>query len=69
MLLPHFDYGPHLLEHLLLVAGFAQNTKIKDFNLENVSKLTEALNSASKFMAEEQRYGVIPSIKSAILWT
>jgi len=59
MLMPHFDYGPNLLEHLLLVAGFAQNTKIKDFNLENVSKLTEALNSASKFLAEEQRYGVI----------
>jgi len=59
VLMPHFDYGPNLLEHILLAAGFAQNTKIKDFNLENVSKLNEALNGASKFLTEEQRYGVI----------
>jgi len=59
VLMPHFDYGPNLLEHILLAAGFAQNTKIKDFNLENVSKLNEALNGASKFLTEEQKYGVI----------
>eukprot|EP00090_Calanus_glacialis_P025473 TRINITY_DN3980_c0_g1_i1.p1 TRINITY_DN3980_c0_g1~~TRINITY_DN3980_c0_g1_i1.p1 ORF type:complete len:997 (-),score=375.72 TRINITY_DN3980_c0_g1_i1:115-3105(-) len=59
VLMPHFDYGPNLLEHILLAAGFAQNTKIKDFNLENVSKLNEVLNGASKFLTEEQRYGVI----------
>jgi len=58
-LMPHFDYGPNLLEHLLLVAGLPQNTKIKDFNLDNISKLNEALNSASKFLSDEQRYGVI----------
>jgi len=59
VLMPHFDYGPNLLEHLLLVAEFPQNTKVKDFQLENVSKLSDALNNANKFLADEQRYGVI----------
>jgi len=59
VLMPHFDYGANLMEHLLIGAGFTQNTKVKDFNLENIPKLNEALNSASKFIAEEQKYGVI----------
>jgi len=36
-----------------------QSSKVKDFKLENVRKLAEALNGAGKFLTEEQRYGVI----------
>ena len=57
--MPHFDYGPNLLEHLLLEAEFTQNTKVKDFQKENIPRLSDALNNASKFLADEQRYGVI----------
>jgi len=59
VLMPHFDYGPNLLEHLLLEAEFALNTKVKEFQMQNVSRLSDALNNASKFLAGEQKYGVI----------
>lgn len=58
-LMPHFDYGPNLLEHIFLQSGFTQNSKVKDFKFDDISKLSEAINSASKFLTEEQRYGVI----------
>jgi hypothetical protein len=29
LLLPHFEYGPNLLEHLCLERGIALNTKLK----------------------------------------
>ena len=46
--MPHFDYGPNLLEHLLLEAEFTQNTKVKDFQMENIPRLSDALNLSAK---------------------
>ena len=57
--MPHFEFGSHLLEHLLLRAGICQSTKVKDFNKDDVSKLSESLNSASDFLKSEVKCGII----------
>ena len=57
--MPHFEFGSHLLEHLLLRTGMSQSTKIKDFNRDDVPKLSESLNSSSDFLKTEVRCGII----------
>lgn len=60
ILMPHFDYGPNLLEHLLLQFGFAPNTKLKDFDIEgNIVKLSEALTGIDKFLQDTPSKGFI----------
>lgn len=58
-LMPHFDYGPSLLEHLLLSEGLPANTKLRNFSMEEVDRLVERLNSAEQLVKDEQRLGVI----------
>ena len=57
--MPHFEFGPSLLEHLLLTSGFTQNTKVKDFPLEAAGKLSDALIAASDFVKAEPKSGII----------
>ena len=58
--MPHFEFGSHLLEHLLLRVGISLSTKIKDFNKDDsVPKLSESLNSASDFLKTELKCGLI----------
>ena len=57
--MPHFEFGPSLLEHLLLRSGFTQNTKIKDFPREAAGKLSETLSGASEFVKAELKSGII----------
>ena len=57
--MPHFEFGPSLLEHLLLRSGFTQNTKLRDFPREAAGKLSEALSAASDFVKAEPKSGVI----------
>ena len=57
--MPHFEFGPSLLEHLLLKSGFTQNTKVKDFPLEAAEKLSSALTGASDFVKAELKSGII----------
>ena len=57
--MPHFEFGPSLLEHLLLKSGFSQNTKVKDFPKDAVDKLSEALSAASDFVKAETKSGII----------
>lgn len=47
VLLPHYEYGPSLIEHVLLKCGYKNSTKIgKDFDVNHVEKLYDALNEA-----------------------
>ena len=57
--MPHFEFGPSLLEHLLLTSGFTQNTKVKDFPREAAGKLSDALIAASDFVKAEPKSGII----------
>ena len=57
--MPHFEFGPSLLEHLLLKSGFTQNTKVKDFPLEATERLSSALTGASDFVKAELKSGII----------
>lgn len=59
VLMPHFEFGSHLLEHLLLRVGISLSTKIKDFNMNDVTTLSESLNSASDFLKTEVKCGII----------
>ena len=59
VLMPHFEFGPSLLEHLLLKSGFTQNTKLKDFPSEETGKLSETLRAASDFVKAEPKSGII----------
>lgn len=51
VLMPHFEYGPSLLEHLLLANNFASNTNVKTgFDLESdLLRLVAALEQAPVF--------------------
>ena len=55
-LVPHLEYGPALIEHVLLTIGFKSNCKIgKDFNVQNTSsedfmKLVKAFSEAEHMM-------------------
>ncbi|XP_017776836.1 PREDICTED: nuclear export mediator factor NEMF homolog [Nicrophorus vespilloides] len=51
-LMPNFEFGPALIEHVFLKYGFANSTKIgKDFNVEDdVVKLHKALSEAHHLM-------------------
>ena len=57
--MPHFEFGPSLLEHLLLKSGFTQNTKVKDFPPEAAERLSAALTGASDFVKAEPKSGII----------
>ena len=57
--MPHFEFGPSLLEHLLLKSGFTQNTKVKDFPHEATERLSSALTGASDFVKAELKSGII----------
>ena len=60
MLAPHFEFGPALLEHLLLGAGLAGNVKRKDVDVEEVSgKLLEVVNGGNAFLKSREAKGYI----------
>jgi len=59
VLMPHFDYGPNLLEHLMMSAGFAHNCKVKQFDVAQIPNLLDALSQAKTFISTEKKYGVI----------
>ena len=60
LLLPHFEYGPHLLEHLCLEHGLMLNAKLKDVNMaEDVGGLVSAIQAAATFLQTATRTGVI----------
>ena len=48
--MPHFEFGPSLLEHLLLKSGFTQNTKVKDFPREAAERLSMLYQNLASFM-------------------
>ena len=50
VLIPHLDYGPALIEHSLLTAGFPENSKIdKEFKItEDFQKLLIAIEEAEE---------------------
>lgn len=51
VLMPKLEYGPALIEHVLLKHGF-KNTKIKDFNMEtSLEKLHLALTEAENVLS------------------
>jgi len=61
VLMPHFEYGPSLLEHVLLANGLAPNTVIKtsfDFSTD-LNKLVTAMGMASEFAAKGDRKGFV----------
>ena len=57
--MPHFDFGPTLLEHAFLSSDLLLNTKMKDFSADNVSKIIEVVNSAKNMLENQKRYGII----------
>ncbi|KAJ9582431.1 hypothetical protein L9F63_003229 [Diploptera punctata] len=52
VLIPHLEYGPALIDHALLKAGYKPNCKIgKDFNInEDLLKLIDAFHEAEHIM-------------------
>jgi len=60
ILMPHFEYGPSLLEHTCLEAGILLNTKLKDFKLESeFSTLVTALATVDSFLKDVSKQSVI----------
>ena len=60
ILAPHFEFGPALLEHLLLSAGLAGNVKRKDVDVEGVAgQLLEVLNGGHAFVKSREAKGYI----------
>ena len=60
ILAPHFEFGPALLEHLLLGSGLAGNVKRKDVDIEEVSgKLLEVINGGDAFLKSREAKGYI----------
>jgi hypothetical protein len=61
LLLPHFEFGPNLLEHLCLERGILLNTKLKEFNVDEagVNGVLCALQAAESFLQSAPRVGVI----------
>lgn len=59
ILVHHFEYGPNLLEHLLLKSEIAPNTKLKELNNDDKMKICECLNSAKDFLETEPKCGMI----------
>ena len=63
MLAPHFEFGPALLEHLLLGAGLAGNVKRKDVDVEELSgKLLEVVNGGDAFLKSREAKGYIVQV-------
>ncbi|XP_022913769.2 ribosome quality control complex subunit NEMF homolog [Onthophagus taurus] len=60
ILVPHLEYGPSLLEHVLLKFGFKNSAKLgKDFKTDrDINKLYEAILDAENLMNEAKK---IPS--------
>ena len=58
-MMPHFEFGSNLLEHLLLKSDLHHNTKIKDFARDDVGRVCASLNSASDFLQSEAKRGII----------
>ncbi|CAL1532150.1 unnamed protein product [Lymnaea stagnalis] len=54
ILLPNVDFGPAIIDHVLLGAGFSENVKIgKNFSLENdLDKLMDALHEAENLLVD-----------------
>ncbi|XP_023345305.1 nuclear export mediator factor NEMF [Eurytemora carolleeae] len=60
IVMPHFEYGPSLLEHICLENGVTINSKLKDFNLEtDFPRLLAAFTSLDNFFKTAARNGVI----------
>jgi hypothetical protein len=54
LLMPHFDFGPSLLEHLLLEAGLPPGTKLKELEADReaaIAGLEAALAGGPAFLA------------------
>lgn len=65
----YLDYGPAVIDHVLLEAGFQYNCKVRDFNIENdIEKLYSALEKAEillKNASKEASKGFIIQKKEA----
>ena len=60
VLMPHFDFGPSLLEHLLLQADLTSNTKLKDLQLDIVlPALAATMATISTFLSDRQTQGFV----------
>ena len=61
ILAPHFEFGPALLEHLLLGAGLAGNVKRKDVDVDEVAgQLLEVINGGGDaFVKSREAKGYI----------
>jgi len=60
VLMPHFDYGPSVLEHICLEAGIRISEKLKDFNVdENLPKLYSALSAVTDMLTKTERKGIV----------
>jgi len=61
VLMPHFEYGPNLLEHLLLTNNFAPNTNVKTgLDLEcDVPRLVATVEAAETFAKPEATKGYV----------
>ncbi|XP_001813943.2 ribosome quality control complex subunit NEMF homolog [Tribolium castaneum] len=59
VLVPNLEYGPPLIEHVLLKQGFSNSTKIgKTFNIESdVDKVLCALEEAENLFSEAKKTG------------
>jgi len=61
VLMPQFEYGPSVLEHVCLVSGIQVSTKLKDFDMEaSFSVLVEALTAGlQNFLQTTDKKGII----------
>ena len=65
ILAPHFEFGPALLEHLLLGSGLAGNMKRKDVDVEEVSgKLLDVINGGDAFLKSREAKGYIVQVRA-----
>lgn len=60
VLLPHYEYGPSIIEHVLFKCGYKNATKIgKDFDRRDVEKLYEAMKEAKVIFDEPTGKNVV----------
>ena len=60
VLMPHFDLGPALLEHLMLEQSLRSSTKLKDVDLEAVlATLLTAFEALPLFLKNREKQGFV----------
>ena len=60
ILTSHFDFGPNLLEHLLIQAGLNPGSRLKDLDLADVlPRLAQSLGTVSDFLKARESKGFL----------